>query len=1051
LLGDGVAELKVSGGVGERDWVEIRLLGPLRVWRADGSSVQDREWRTTKNADLLRWLALNAGDPVPVEALLVGLWPEVDDARARASLRTAVSHLRKVLGGDAVTRDASEVTLVDAWVDATAFVDHVEEVEWRRHDGLLAEALAAAREADALYMADVAAVDGAPSAIVQHAGVLSAKHRRLLEHAAELSVALGWMRDAVNYATRLLEADPVSELATRTLMLGHAGLGEQHHALRAYERCRTVLAEELGVDPSPQTQAVHLQVLRAPTATHTSPSLVGRDNEVRWLRAVLEEAMSLDAGRARVVLLAGHEGSGRRRLASEACQDAGLELHDVGSRPELIGEGEGDAVFLWQPDMSRDLGLVRRLLLAPDTVAGSHVVVLLVPMPGTDAEWDLVSRGEVSACLELKPLLPADVAQLASQLLGGPVTTGLVDELIHLSGGLPGGVSAAVRHWAGAGRLLATSTGLALAPMTGGTDGDQAVRRTLARALPRLEGDPYDALLLTAVLDRPVTPSLLETLLSEDGRPRRARATAALEKLVDVGLLRFSTAGAVWRHPLMRDAAYAWMRPAVRRRTHLRIAEQAPIPPEARIQHWLAGGERELACLAALEAAERCSARGDHAAARTHLLEVCSLGDLPESSAVDRVDLFERLGDACALVRRPDEARTAYAQALDIARDHALPDHVRLLRKVEAAANPRALDQAVAHQLPGFSLMAGTPVVAGESPDAALETALLETVARADEKGDRDLRVRARLHLAGGVYLPRREFPELDRWVGEALGLSPSSADTLRAHLLRLAPQVLLGGAWAVGEALEDASATAEGAGEDGLWWRLLGMRLIVAHDLGAPAFEQLWPRLRDRVMTGPVDPIVPELATVGLRVMVERGLLDPAAAMAHHLSFAGGQPTTLMEHQSRIALAELAEASLEPRRAAQLLRSVVEEGVATGCTLLVPEAAARFVVLEAGHDVAAAHGALDLHRQLLGDEHGLPRERFWGMLAQSAVMGAQGDGRGAASTCQDAAALAADHGLEFLVLRARERHSFCVQASLPRQAGSQGGTDDGGVSATTW
>jgi DNA-binding SARP family transcriptional activator len=1029
-----------SGLEEPRDWVEVRVLGPLRVWRADGSTVLDREWRTSKNADLLRWLALHAGDPVPVEALLAGLWPGVDDARARASLRTAVSHLRKVLGPDAVTRDSSDVTLTNAWVDATAFTDLAEEVDWRRRNVFPAEAMAAAREADALYLADLPAGDSAPATIAERSAALRMSHRTLLEHAAELAIELGWMRDAVSYATRLMEADPVSELASRVLMLGHAGMGEQHHALQAYERCRQVLAEELGVDPSPQTQAVHLQVLRPPPSSRPAPVLIGRDNEVEWLRSRLVDATtstSEEASPRRVILLAGSEGSGRKRLAAEVCQRVGLKLYDVGNRPELLDADEEDTVLLWQPDLSTDLGLVRQLLLDADSVAGRDVVILVVPRPGVDRGLDRLPRGDHSACLELGPLLRADVAELAAHLLGGSVTDDLVDELVSVSGGVPGGVATIVRHWAGAGKLLATAHGLGLAPRTG-TESDQAVRKVLARALPRLEGDAYDALLLTAALNRPVTPSLLAALLPDDGGQSRARASAALEKMVDVGLLRFSSAGAVWRHPLMRDSAYGWMRPAVRRRVHLRIAEQAPIPSEARVRHWLAGGERELACLAALEAAERCSARGDHAAARTHLLEVCSLGDLPESSAADRVDLFERLGDACALVRRPDEARSAYSRALDIARGQGMPgDTARLARKVEAAANPRALDQSPPHRVPGAPASAGPVVVNGYGPDASLEATLTQAVALADQEGSHEARVQARLQLAGAVHLPRRQFSALDHRVDEALGLARSAADTVGAVLLRQTPTVLLGGARGVGDALEDASATAEGAGEELSWWRLLGLRILVAHDLGAPVFERLWPQLRDRVTTGPVDPIVPELATIGLRVMVERGLLDTAAAMAQHLSFAGGQPTTLLEHLSRLSLAELAEANAEPRRAAELLRSVIEEGTATGCTLLVPEAAARFVRLEAAHDLAGAHAALEIHRRLLSTGVGGPREEVWGGLAHGAVLAAQGDVRGAADACAAAAALAHQHELEFLALRARHLHLSHLHATLPRQAGA--------------
>jgi hypothetical protein len=842
------------------------------------------------------------------------------------------------------------------------------------------------------------------------------------------------MRDAVDYASRLLEVDPVSERASRSLMLGYAGMGEVHPALREYERCREVLAEELGVDPSPQTRAVHLQVLRpAPPARPTSV-LVGRRSEVAWLDAVLVEASTgREQGRPCVVVLGGRTGSGRKRLARSVLKRAGLPLDEVSSGQALLDAARStEHALLWQPDLTTDLGTLERLLTEPAAVVGSGLVVVRAPARGEDPAWDRLVVGEDVRSLELEPLLHDDVERLASHLLGGPVTLGLVEALYAETDGLPGGIMTTARRWSTAGRLVATGAGLALAPADDGDD--QSGRRALTRALPRLDGDALEALLLAAVLDQPVTPSLLGSLLSEDAGPGRIRATAALEQLVDLALLRTSPAGSVWRHPRLRDAVHGWMRPAVRRRLHRRVAEQAPIPSAGRISHWLEAGERELACVAALEAAGECSARGDHAGARTHLLEVCSLGDLPEAATSDRVDLFERLGDACSLLRRPEEARTAYEQALEVARANLLDDSPRLSRKVEAASDPRALELAPAHRTSGVSpALAGLSAVTRSVPDATLEAALLDAVAQADRTHDQQGRFQARLQLAGDVCLPRREFRATHEWIEAALVLNPKPAERLRAALVRHLPSVLMGRARDVREPLATAAKLAEDAGEDATWWRLLGMRVVVAHDLGDPKFETLWPVLRDRVQTGAVDELVPELATVGLRVLVEREELDLALAMAQHLSFAGGHSSLVMEHLAGIAEADLAEATGEHRHAADLLRHVIDGGMATGCTLMVPEAAARLVALEAASDAAAARAAFEVYDEVVGAAFGGPREEFWRRMARAAIRAAQGDHVGAAGACAQASALAHKHGLQVLAARARRARAEHVRSGLPR------------------
>ncbi|WP_298456728.1 BTAD domain-containing putative transcriptional regulator [uncultured Cellulomonas sp.] len=1017
------------------DWIEIRVLGPLRVRSADGDLIRDKDWRTGKNADLLRWLALEGGRPVAVEALIEGLWPEVDESRARASLRTAVSHLRRVLGAEVIERSGSDVVLRSAWVDATTFRGIAEHVTHRRREGDPAAVLAAAREADSLYLTDVPTTEASPAAIRQHSEDLAAAHRRLLGQAAELALELGWMRDAVDYAARLLQLDPVSELASRVLMLGHSGMGEVHHALREYERCRRVLADELGVDPSPQTRAVHLQVLQAGggAPTRGPAPFVGRHAELEWLASMLADVAGTGP---RIAVLAGRTGSGRRRLATVACQDAGLRPVRVETAADLqVAVESGARVLLWRPDTAAELPLLSRLLADPAAVVGSCTVLLATPAPGEDPAWDALVSAHGVRTMTVPPLLVDEVEQLARHLLAGPVTAGLVESLVAASDALPGEVEATVQSWARAGRLVGTDAGLALAPEADAAGDDPWGRRVLAGALPRLEGDALEALHIAAVIDEPLTPSVLAPVLPDGPGLPRVRATTALEQLVDLSVLQASPAGAVWRHPRLQDAARAWMRPSVRRRLHRRVAEQAPIPTAHRIGHWLQAGERELACVAALQAAEEASARGNHAGARTHLLQVCSLGDLREAATADRIELFEQLGDACAMLRLTDEAREAYTTALDIALADAVPDAARLRRKLTGVSDPRTLEQTADAVTPEWSraLSGLASAAAATGPERSLEDTLLDAVAQADRTHDRRAGFHARVRLAGSVYLHRREFRAVHETLEAAVALGPRPADRLRADLVRYVPSVLLGGARTAHSALEAAGRVAADLGDERLGWRLLGMRAVVAHDLGDPGFDALWRVLRDRVLRGAVDDLIPELAALGLRICVEREELDLAQAMSQHLPFAGGPASVLVDQLARLAGSELAGAMGDHRHATEQLRSVVEDGPAAGCTLLVPEAAARLVVLEASNNPASARAAFEVYDDIVGAALGGPREEFWRRMARAAVRAARGDHEGAADACAQASSLAHQHGLQVLAARARRERAEHVRVDLPR------------------
>jgi DNA-binding SARP family transcriptional activator len=68
---------------------------------------------------------------------------------------------------------------------------------------------------------------------------------------------------AVRHAREAVAIEPFRETSYQLLMRAHAAVGNRAEALRVYERCRNLLSEELGVPPSPQTEAVYLDVLTA--------------------------------------------------------------------------------------------------------------------------------------------------------------------------------------------------------------------------------------------------------------------------------------------------------------------------------------------------------------------------------------------------------------------------------------------------------------------------------------------------------------------------------------------------------------------------------------------------------------------------------------------------------------------------------------------------------------------------------------------------------------------------------------------------------------------
>jgi two-component SAPR family response regulator len=72
----------------------------------------------------------------------------------------------------------------------------------------------------------------------------------------------GAVERAADLYHRALDADPLSESCYRRLMLCYRSLGRQAEAVEIYDRCRRILRAELGVDPSPETAAIHRSLLK---------------------------------------------------------------------------------------------------------------------------------------------------------------------------------------------------------------------------------------------------------------------------------------------------------------------------------------------------------------------------------------------------------------------------------------------------------------------------------------------------------------------------------------------------------------------------------------------------------------------------------------------------------------------------------------------------------------------------------------------------------------------------------------------------------------------
>ena len=453
--------------------VEIRLLGSLRVRRGDSSVVDASEWRTGKTLDLLRLLALDADQPVRIDSLLEKLWPDVDEARGRASLRTAASQIRRTLRTDCVARRLGGLVLTNAWVDVTAFRDLAVEARVSRRGDDHARVVGLTREAEALYLGDFEAHDGGSGWAVETRESLAAMRRSLLTDAAESAVELSWMRDAIDLAESAVTADPYSERAYRSLMRALAGLGETDRALRVFGDLRTVLADELGVTPSRQTTALQMSILSAPDRDDVVPSWVGRDEDCSAVSELVRR--SVNAHRVGLVCVVGDAGSGREALIDESMnrgQVAGAHVHgqgprDLPTRSEMEYAARRAPVAVLPPldgHDDKDIADLVNDIAALDAATDLTLVVPVAasePRPLPDGARDGGTSGR--RAWRRTPSSAPKLAEIAETVLCGPAAPRLVDVLVEKTGGRAGAAVAMLRRWLSDGQVIWTLSGLDLA------------------------------------------------------------------------------------------------------------------------------------------------------------------------------------------------------------------------------------------------------------------------------------------------------------------------------------------------------------------------------------------------------------------------------------------------------------------------------------------------------------------------------------------------------------------------------------------------------------
>jgi DNA-binding SARP family transcriptional activator len=250
--------------------VEFLILGPLEVLDGD----LPIEIAGSKRRALLALLVLRANEVIRTDRLIDDLWGERPPANATAALQNHVSRLRKSLGADVLIRRE--------W--GYALRTPPESIDLRRFEGLV-------READPLPAGERALKLGEAMTLWRGAALSDLSNEPALQHdlarLEELRVSTierrvdadleaGRNSELIGELETLIAQHPLREHLRSQLILALYRAGRQAEALEVYRETRRVLAEELGLDPSPELRELERAILRQDPSLAAAPGLPPR-------------------------------------------------------------------------------------------------------------------------------------------------------------------------------------------------------------------------------------------------------------------------------------------------------------------------------------------------------------------------------------------------------------------------------------------------------------------------------------------------------------------------------------------------------------------------------------------------------------------------------------------------------------------------------------------------------------------------------------------------------------------------------------------------------
>jgi len=349
--------------------VQFGVLGPIAAWRREAAAAGGDgrlALKGPKQRAVLARLILARGEVVSVDRLVDDLWLD-PPPRAVGAIRTFIRDLRQALEPGRPSRAPAKILLTEGNGYMLATPEQTVDA-WRFERAVTAAATLPAGQA--LDRLTTALGEWRGPAYAELAGEhwTRAERARLTElrlHAkerqAEARLALGRTAEAVAELDAHVAEHPWREDAWRLLALALYRGGRQGDALAVLRQARTLLIEQLGVDPGPDLQRLEQDILHHEDRLATSVERVWADTAAAYDRTVATSAkarLESTVGLLRELAVTGGQGLEAARTQRTAAIAAAEELGDPELTARVIGAYDVPAIWTRSDDPAQAARIV---------------------------------------------------------------------------------------------------------------------------------------------------------------------------------------------------------------------------------------------------------------------------------------------------------------------------------------------------------------------------------------------------------------------------------------------------------------------------------------------------------------------------------------------------------------------------------------------------------------------------------------------------------------------------------------------------------------------